>query len=301
MEWLTRLPVVGPYLARLLRTRPYRAFEYVQARHWSRLAGAVTFSSFVALFPLITTAAAISAGVLSDSRRKDLENRLTEQVPGISDRLDLGGLFANAGTVGLISLAALLFTGINWISTLRDCLRAVWDRSDPSENVFLGKGKDALILLGLGGTMLVSLTVSLTATTAADAVLGALGVKEGGWGGALLEVAAFAAAVTAGFLLLVYVLTRLPGVHPPRRRVVQAALGGAVGFELLKLLLSGYLSGIAGKSVYGAFGVPVALVVWINFMARLLLYCAAWTATPDEVGKRPAPVDDVRDDREQRD
>lgn len=301
MEWLTRLPVVGPHLARLLRTRPYRAFAYILERHWSRLAGAVTFSSFVALFPLITTAAAISAAVLSDRRRKDLENWVIKQVPGISDRLDLGGLFAHAGTVGLISLAALLFTGINWISTLRDALRAVWDRADAPENPFVGKAKDALILLGLGGTVLVSLTVSITTTTAADAVLNRLGVTEGGWDGALLEAAAFAAAVTAGFLLLVYLLTRLPGVHPPRRRVVEAALGGAVGFELLKLLLSGYFSGIAGRSVYGAFGVPVALIVWINFMARLLLYCAAWTATPDEVGKRPAPVDDVGDDREQRD
>ncbi|AUH41036.1 hypothetical protein CXR04_12910 [Streptomyces sp. CMB-StM0423] len=301
MEWLTRLPVVGPYLARFMRTRPYRAFEYVQARHWSRLAGAVTFSSFVALFPLLTTAAAISAAVLSDSRRKHIENWLTKQVPGISDRLDMSSLFENAGTVGLISLALLMVTGINWISTLRDALRAVWDRADTSENLFLGKGKDALILFGLGGTVLVSLTVSITAATATDAVLGGIGITEGGWGSAVLEVAAFGAAVTAGFLLLVYVLTRLPGVHPPRRRVVEAALAGAVGFELLKLLLSGYFSGVAGRSVYGAFGVPVALVIWINFMARLLLYCAAWTATPDEVGERPAAVDDVGDDREQRD
>ena len=32
--------------------------------------------------------------------------------------------------------------------------------------------------------------------------------------------------------------------------------------------------------MYGAFGTPVALLLWFNFMAKLLLYCAAWTATP---------------------
>ena len=31
--------------------------------------------------------------------------------------------------------------------------------------------------------------------------------------------------------------------------------------------------------MYGAFGVPVALLLWINFTAKLLLFCAAWTAT----------------------
>jgi membrane protein len=60
---------------------------------------------------------------------------------------------------------------------------------------------------------------------------------------------------------------------------VVAGLIGAVGFELLKWLLTGYLQGVAGKSMYGAFAVPVAVVLWINLMARLLLYCAAWTAT----------------------
>lgn len=39
------------------------------------------------------------------------------------------------------------------------------------------------------------------------------------------------------------------------------------------------MRGVAAKSMYGAFGVPVALLIWINLMAKLLLYCSAWTAT----------------------
>jgi len=31
--------------------------------------------------------------------------------------------------------------------------------------------------------------------------------------------------------------------------------------------------------MYGAFGVPAALLLWIYVVARLLLFCAAWTAT----------------------
>ena len=59
-----------------------------------------------------------------------------------------------------------------------------------------------------------------------------------------------------------------------------AALIGAVGFELLKLLLERLHAGASPpKSMYGAFGVPIALLLWINFTAKLLLFCAAWTAT----------------------
>jgi membrane protein len=106
-----------------------------------------------------------------------------------------------------------------------------------------------------------------------------LGIGEHDWGSVLLQSAAFAVAVLADFLVLLYVLTLLPGVEPPRHRLVVAALMGAVGFELLKLLLSGYMRGVASKSMYGAFGVPVALLLWINFTAKLVLFCAAWTAT----------------------
>ncbi|GAA3297669.1 hypothetical protein GCM10020295_31120 [Streptomyces cinereospinus] len=90
----------------------------------------------------------------------------------------------------------------------------------------------------------------------------------------------------AAFLLLLYVLTLLPGVEPSRRRLVVGALIGAVGFELLKLLLSGYMQGVAAKSMYGAFGVPVALLLWINLTSKLVLFCAAWTATPSKEAER---------------
>jgi len=109
-----------------------------------------------------------------------------------------------------------------------------------------------------------------------------LGIDENGWSGFLLQLAAFAVAVLADFLLLLYVLTLLPGVEPPRRRLIVAALIGAVGFELLKLLLSSYMRDVASRSMYGAFGVPVALLLWINFTAKLVLFCAAWTATQSE-------------------
>jgi membrane protein len=100
----------------------------------------------------------------------------------------------------------------------------------------------------------------------------------------------------ADFLLLLYVLTLLPGVHPPRRDLVTAALIGAAGFELLKLLLGSYFKGVASKSMYGAFGTPVALLLWINFTAKLVLFCAAWTATGRAAARGRVEEDSVSAD-----
>ncbi|MEU6664448.1 YihY/virulence factor BrkB family protein [Streptomyces sp. NPDC046727] len=279
MDWLKKLPVIGPIVTRLTATHAWRSYERLDRVKWTRLAAAMTFVSFVALFPLLTVAAAITAATLSPDRQKTVERRIADQFPGISEQLDLTSLVHNAGTVGVIAGAVLLFTGIGWVGQMRDCLRAVWELPDREENPVLTKAKDAGILLGLGGALLVTLAASTLASAAVGWLSRQIGLGEHSWGSVLLRIAAFAVAVLADFLVLLYVLTLLPGVEPPRRRLLVAALLGAIGFEVLKLLLSGYIQGVAAKSMYGAFGVPVALLLWINFTSKLVLFCASWTAT----------------------
>jgi membrane protein len=187
---------------------------------------------------------------------------------------------------------------------MRDCLRAVWELPDREENPLLRKLLDAGILVGLGGAVLVTIAVSTVASSLVGWSARQLGIGEHDWGSVLLQSAAFAVAVLTDFLVLLYVLTLLPGVEPPRHRLVVAALMGAVGFELLKLLLSSYMRGVASKSMYGAFGVPVALLLWINFTSKLVLFCAAWTATGhadsgpkqrDDDPDRPAEPEDLEE------
>lgn len=279
MDWLTRIPWIGPWIARFMRTHVWRSYEHLTDVHWTRLAAAITFTSFVALFPLLTVGAAVAAALLTTGQVKDLQQRISAQVPGIADQLKISDLVANAGTVGIIGGALLLATGISWVSSLRDCLRAVWEKDDQPGNPILRVLADGGILLALGAIGLASAGCSAFATAAAGHVADHFGFASGGPGRVLLWVFGLCVAVLVDFVLLAYLLTRLPSVYPGRRSVVVAGFMGAVGFELLKLVISGYLQGVASKSMYGAFGVPVALLLWINLMAKLLLYCAAWTAT----------------------
>ncbi|MFE3944665.1 YihY/virulence factor BrkB family protein [Streptomyces sp. NPDC059118] len=280
MDWLRNLPVIGPIVARLMATHVWRSYETLERVHWARLAAAITFISFLALFPLIAVGAAIGAALLSTEQLHRIEEKLAEQVPGISDQLGIDNLVTHAGTVGLVAGALLLFTGIGWIGSMRDCLRAVWGLDDVSlGNPVLRKLKDVGLLFGLGGAALATFAVSSVGSVAVGRGAELLGISDRGAGGVVLRVAALVVAALGGFLLLLYLLTLLPGVEPPRRGLLVAGAIGAVCFELLKLLLGSYMQSVASKSMYGAFGVPVALLLWINFSARLLLFCAAWTAT----------------------
>lgn len=279
MDWLTRLPLIGPLLARAMRTHAWRAYLHLEDVHWTRLAAAMTFTGFLALFPLLAVVAAVGAATLSQSQLTRLEEKIADQIPGIADQIDINGLVRHAGAIGLISSAALLVTGISWVGSLRDCLRAVWHKDDEQVNLFVGKLRDAGVLLGLGAAVLISLGASAFATAAVNWTVEHTGLSDNSSSRLLLTLSGFVVSVVADFLILLYLLTLLPGVRPARRAVVVAALIGALGIELLKVLLSGYLSSVAGRNIYGAFGTPVALLLWFNFVAKLLLYCAAWTAT----------------------
>lgn len=280
MDWLKKLPVVGPPLARLMATHAWRSFERLDRVKWTRLAAAMTFTSFVALFPLLTVAAAIVAAAFGKDKQSDLQHKIADQVPGISDQLDIDGLVQNSrhrrphrgrrpavhrhqlgrfdarvSAGGLGTARAGGKPGPARGQGLRDPPRARWRRAGHARRLHHRLRDDRLDHRPAGH-------------------------RPGlAWGSVLLRIAAFLVAVLADFLLLLYVLTLLPGVEPRRRRLFVAALTGAVGFELLKLLLSGYMQGVAAKSMYGAFGVPVALLLWINFTSKLVLFCAAWTAT----------------------
>jgi membrane protein len=279
MDWLTRLPVVGPAADWFFRTRVWHVYEHLDARHWTRLAAAVTFTSFLALFPMLAVAAAVGAAFLSPERMRSLQGWMADQVPGISEQLDLQALVDNAGTVGLVGGALLLVIGVGWAGTLRETLRAVWDLEEDPGNPVLLKVKDLGVLAGLGAVGLLSVAGSTFAVASVGWVAERAGLVEGGIGTVLLRLCGYGAAIATDFLLLWYVLKWLPRVEPPRRSLIAAGLMGAVGFELLKALLGGYLQGVAAKSMYGAFGVPIALLLWISLMAKLLLFCAAWTAT----------------------
>ncbi|MEU3568214.1 YihY/virulence factor BrkB family protein [Kitasatospora sp. NPDC036755] len=283
MDFLTRLPVVGPLVARVLRSRPYRVYEYFAAARGNRLAGAVTFFGFLALFPLLTVGLAIAAATLSDSRVHDLQGHIADQLPGLADALNLPALVSNAGTVGLVGGALLLVSGLGWVDTMRTSIRDLWQLPHDEGNPVLRKAWDVAVLAGLGLVSLFSLAASAAGTTLAGWIAEASGLTSG----YLLTAVGVLIAIACDMLLFAYLLAPFPGITDQRRRdLVQGALIGAVGFELLKLLLASYLGSVAGRNLYGAFATPVALLLWINFVSRLLMYCVAWTATADPEAAR---------------
>jgi len=92
-------------------------------------------------------------------------------------------------------------------------------------------------------------------------------------------VLGIALAILADMGLFLFLVTRLPRVSTPWRRVLKGTLLGAVGFEILKVVGSLLVERTTKNPVYGAFAVIVGLLIWINLVSRFTLFVAAWTVT----------------------
>lgn len=271
----------------LRRARPSvdhaaRAVERYSESSGSQLAGAITYFAFLSLFPLIALAFAVVgyASAIYPEARAGLEQAIEAALPGFAADATVDEVAqARVGT-GLIGVLGLLYAGLGAIASLRLALRTIWLKgSDDAPNFVVAKLLDLLVLVVLG----LSLLASVALTSFAQAATGQVLVWAGLSGTALqtLSLRLLGLLITLAFTTLIFlvIFSRLSGTRRPWRMLWRGALLAAVGFEILKSLAALLVAGTLANPVYASFAVTVGLLVWINFVARYLMFAAAWTAT----------------------
>jgi membrane protein len=271
-------------------TTVFRAFERFRLRRGTRLAAAMTYSAFLSIFPLLVVALAITAAALGETGVQRLNRHIDEQLPGLTGKFSLDDMVTNAATVGVISGLLLVWSGLSWVNTARGSLRTVWAVDDMPGGYVERKALDLLSLVGLGVTLFVVAAASALTSGFAATVLRWLDVQNTGAARLLLQVLGVALSLILQTVMFAYLLAGIPRLSMPRRVLLGTAFVAAVVFEVTKGLVTSYITNVAGKSVYGAFGVPIAILVWFNLTFQMLLALAAWTATrtEDELARRPA-------------
>lgn len=250
-----------------------------------RLAAAVTYYGFLSLFPMLLLGLSILGYILAGDPDRQLKvfQSITSSLPGVGDEIveNLRTVMEHRGGAGLIGLIGLAFSGLGWIDSLREAIRAVWHQPKPKMNIVKRKAVDLVVLAGLGVTVFVSLAVGAVGAGVTEWVLGLVGLDGSGLATVTLAIVAYGFAIVADTMLFAFLFYRLPGVARPKSRVFRGALFGAVGFNVLKLVGTLYIGRTVanGVEVYGTFAVVVGLLVWINLVSRFVLYSAAWTVT----------------------
>jgi len=268
-----------------------RAYRRYKAANGDHLAAAITYFSFLALFPMILLGISIAAFVLVRQPElvRDLQTTITENVPGsvgtaLRDVVDAS--LQRRNTIGLAGLLGVAYAGLGWIGNLRTGIQIVWACEKAQENPIKAKLEDLLALAGLGLGILVSLTLTAGGTAVAGKLIEAAGLEGTPGLGTALAVVTILLAVATDTVVFTWLFVRLPRRPVRLRSALRGALFAAVGYEALKVGGAFFLARVATTGAYGTFAGIVGLMIWIDLVSRFLLFSVAWTATAPQP---PAP------------
>ena len=276
-----------PWLDHLIR-----AYQQYKRANGDHVAAAITYFSFLAIFPLVLLGVSIAGFVLANNadRQQRLDEVISENVPGsLGDTLTqaVQSVINNRGSLGVIALLGVAYAGLGWVGNLRTGVQMVWASEVTNQNFVKAKLEDLVVLVGLGVGIVLSLALTSGVTAAIHAVVTGLHLDGIPGMGTLVGGVAILLALAADTVLFMWLFTRLPRRPVRYRTVLHGAIFAAVGYEVLKIVGTTYLASVTSNPTYGVFASAVGLLIWINLVARFLLISAAWTAT----GRQPRGAD----------
>ncbi|MDT7601749.1 MAG: rane protein, partial [Pseudonocardiales bacterium] len=254
--------------------------------HGDHYAAAITYFSVLALFPLLMVAFAAAALFLRHNQAllHQLQAGIANAVPGdLSKTLNgvISSAIQSAGTVGVIGLLVALYSGLGWMSNLREALSSQWGQRDNPPTLLRKLAVDLLALIGLGLALLASFAV-IAIGGLAPHIVKFLGLDGLPWLSPLIRLAVIVVSLLANALVFLWVIARLPREPVTWRSAAKAALAGAVGFQVINQIMVFYLAKITNSPTGALFGPVLGLMIFIFTVSRFLLFLTAWAATAKE-------------------
>lgn len=290
-------------LARARERRPLfdhavRAISHYVDAQGNNLAGAVTYYGFLSVFPLLIIAFAIVGFVTGDNPLVTrqvtgaLQEVFTQRLVGTTDRAPINvARFKEAtATASIVGSVTLFYTGLGWVGALRASLQDVFTLPrEGAPNFAVGKLLDLVALVVLGGTLLVSVSMSTAVTWVTDTVLDFVGVAALPGYTLLLQGLGILLGVATSTLLFFVMYRMLPHPELPTRALLEGALLAAIGFEVLKLVATTLIRSATSSPAAAVAGTFVVLLVWINYFSRVTMLGASWAAT-SPIAQRALPA-----------
>lgn len=243
------MPVIGEGL------RVHERFGEIRG---NQLATSIALGMFLSIFPLLLSAIAI-VGFIS--------NGDPDFTADVIDNLGLTGAAADAmsdtivnaqdsrRTASIIGVIGLLWSGLSLVGTLSLTINASWQVEGRG---ILDRLSGIIWLLG-GGMLFVGSLALSSVVDDLPAILAPVNLLVG---------------LALGFALFLWTFWFLGNADPPVRSLMPGAVLCAVGFEVLKLIGAVVVPRFVASSsaLYGSLGVVFALIAWLLFFGRLLVY-----------------------------
>lgn len=285
----------NPFIAHLLR-----AAERFNDRLGNQFGAAITYFSFLSLIPILMVSFA-AAGYVLASHPTLLQDIFSKILANVSDptlamtlKNTINTAVQQRTTVGLVGLLVALYSGINWMGNLREAVRAqsreVWERAPQDKEKFWVKYlRDFVALIGLLVALVITLSITSIAGSAQATIISLLHLDALTWLKPAWRLIGLAISIFANYLLFFWIFWRLPRHRPRKKALIRGTLIAAVGFEVIKIVMTWTLPALVKSPSGAAFGSVLGLMAFFYFFARLTLFCAAWIATAQFKDDKPMP------------
>lgn len=249
------------------------------------LAASLAYYSVFALAPLVMLGVAVLSlrSETSESRRfmLDLFGMFVGErgAEAIRPMVESAGKLRH-GAWAAFSVATLVYGASSLFVHLQDSLNHIWNAPPRGRHWIVRFLRRRLLSFAL----VLLVPALLVLGPALSAALSSFGHPQGG--GIVLSL-------LLETLVFAFIFKFLPDVPVPWADVWVGALFTASLFTLGQTLLGVYLNRIAARSVYGAAGSLVALLVWVHVSAQILLFGAefiqVYKGTRESRRQPPAP------------
>lgn len=272
------------------RTRPWRTFSHFTDVGGSVLSAGMSYQALFAVFAALWVGFGIFGIVLNG--RPELLATLIEQintfVPGLIGEGDDGLVHIDVllsasmlSWTGGIAAVSLLWVAINWFTGTRRSIRIIFGLDVKQyRNALLLKLRDFFLALVFGIAILVSAALTVLSSNLTDAVFGWLGWNQDTWlFGTMGALARDAALYVFDVLVLMAMHRYLAEVRVPRLRLIAGCALGGLALLGLKILGNALLGGATSNPLLTSFALFIGVLLWFNFICRVLLLTAAWIAS----------------------
>lgn len=285
----------NPMVAHLLRT-----IERFNDRMGNQFGAAITYFSFLSLIPMLMVSFAAGGYILAEHPTL-LEDIFAKILSNVSDptlaatlQNTINTAIKQRTTVGLVGLLIALYSGINWMGNLREAVRAqtraTWERAEQDkEKIWTKYLRDFISLTGMLVAMIITLVITSISGSAQSLIINILHLGSIEWLRPTWHLVGLAISIFANYLLFFWIFWRLPRHRPPKKALIRGTMIAAVGFEVIKMIMTYSLPKLVSSPSGAAFGSVLGLMAFFYFFARLTLFCAAWIGTAEYSEDKKTP------------
>jgi len=245
------------------------------------MAAAIAYYALFSFFPVVLLMITVSSFFFtSATAQKEVIAWAERYIPTSGDliRANIGQILRARGTVSLLAILSLLWSGSGIFSALDRAVNRAWDVTELRpfwRQKLLAFG----MIVGAGGLLL----VSIVSTTFFN-VIRRLRLPLTGWqlfGKWLMfpNLLSTLLPVTLTILIFLLLYKILPNTTVRWSDVWPGALLTSLGWELAKYLFTWYLANFASYNlVYGSVALLIAFLAWSYYTGLILILGAEFTA-----------------------